>query len=102
MYTDLAQEIDQAFSNVDLTLRDAGGKGWSQVYRVNIYTVDIMTEEGMTSMIRNLREWLPDHQPILTCVGVKELALEGMRIEIEVVAHDPEGADAVLSGKARE
>jgi enamine deaminase RidA (YjgF/YER057c/UK114 family) len=31
---------------------------------------------------------MPDHKPVLTCVGVKELALEGMRIEIEAFAHD--------------
>jgi enamine deaminase RidA (YjgF/YER057c/UK114 family) len=29
--TDVSKQIDQAFENVDLTLKDAGGKGWSQV-----------------------------------------------------------------------
>ena len=35
---------------------------------------------------------MPDHQAILTVVWVKQLALEGMRVEVEVVAHDEEGA----------
>jgi len=79
-------EIDQAFANVDLALRAAGGKGWSQVYRVRIYTTDL-GEEGMGEMVRNLKTWMPDHQPILTGVGVAQLAFPGMRIEIEVCAH---------------
>lgn len=29
--TEINAQIDQAFKNVDLNLRDAGGKGWSQV-----------------------------------------------------------------------
>jgi len=36
-------EIQQAFANVDLCLRDAGGKGWSQVFRVNSYYVGSTT-----------------------------------------------------------
>jgi enamine deaminase RidA (YjgF/YER057c/UK114 family) len=35
---------------------------------------------------------MPDHKPIWTEVGVAKLAAEGMRVEIEVVAYDPEGA----------
>ncbi|KAH7364666.1 endoribonuclease L-psp family protein [Rhexocercosporidium sp. MPI-PUGE-AT-0058] len=88
---DLADEIDQAFANVDLALKDAGGKGWSQVYKINMYAVDLLSEEGTALVIGNLKKWLPDHQPLLTFVGVKELAF-GMRIEIEVVAHDEQTA----------
>lgn len=29
--SDLREEIAQAFANVDIALKDAGGKGWSQV-----------------------------------------------------------------------
>ena len=36
--------------------------------------------------MRNLRAWCPNHQPLLTVVGVKELALE-MKVEVEVAAH---------------
>ncbi|KAJ1323462.1 Endoribonuclease L-PSP [Microdochium nivale] len=81
-------QIDLAFSNVELALKDAGGKGWSQVYRVNSYHVPL-NGEAMTAMVRNLKKWMPDHQPIWTCIGVTRLGEDDMRVEIEVVAHDP-------------
>jgi enamine deaminase RidA (YjgF/YER057c/UK114 family) len=98
IHADLSDEIDQAFANVDLTLKHAGGKGWCQVFRVNLYLVDI-NEKAVVASVGNLRKWMPDHQPILTCIGVKQLGLEGMRIEIEAVAHDEEGA-RVAAAKA--
>ncbi|TPX16149.1 uncharacterized protein E0L32_004144 [Thyridium curvatum] len=83
---DLMEEIDQAFANVDYNLRHAGGKGWSQVFRVNIYYTD-GSPEALGRMAENMKKWMPNHRPILTGVGVKELALEGMRVEIEVSAY---------------
>ncbi|KAL4788966.1 Endoribonuclease L-PSP/chorismate mutase-like protein [Aspergillus venezuelensis] len=88
---DVSQEISQAFSNVDLALRTAGGKGWSQVYRIRIYTTLEMDPETMGIIVQNLQKWAPDHKPVLTGVGVNALALEGMRIEIEAFAHDARG-----------
>ncbi|KAL8991101.1 MAG: hypothetical protein Q9169_007949 [Polycauliona sp. 2 TL-2023] len=86
MKTDLCDEIDQAFENVDHCLKDAGGEGWSQVFRVNSYHTD-MSDEALGCLVKNLRKWMPDHQPLLTCVGVAKLAAPGMRIEIEVSAY---------------
>jgi enamine deaminase RidA (YjgF/YER057c/UK114 family) len=42
--TGIDAQIQQAFANVDLCIRDAGGKGWSQVYRVNSYHVPVNDE----------------------------------------------------------
>ena len=84
---DLNEEIDQAFKNVDLCLRDAGGKGWSQVFRVMTYLLDIPASHDR--IVENYRKWMPDHCPIWTELGVKELGAPDMRIEIEVVAYDP-------------
>ena len=81
-------QIDQAFENVDHNLRNAGGKGWSQVFRVNSYHVPI-NNEALAAMTRNFKKWMPDHKPIWTCVGVTRLGEDNMRVEIEVVAHDP-------------
>ncbi|KAJ5748415.1 uncharacterized protein N7511_010111 [Penicillium nucicola] len=89
-------QIDLAFSNVEHNLKDAGGKGWSQVYRVNSYHVPI-NNEALAAMVRNFKKWMPDHQPIWTCVGVTRLGEDDMRVEIEVVAHDPEGAKSAGS-----
>ncbi len=98
MKKELYDEIDQAFENVDRNLKDAGGKGWSQVFRVNSYHTD-MSDEALHYTVKNLKKWMPDHQPLFTCVGVTKLGIEGMRIEIEVSAYDEEGAE--VSRKAR-
>lgn len=114
----LADEIDQAFANVDLALRTAGGKGWSQVYRVRLYALnEAMGPEGLGRMVENIDKWYSAPysssagagkggqedgtgkkeegdesrtRPILTGVGVSKLGLPGMRIEIEVAAYAPE------------
>ncbi|KAH7028992.1 Endoribonuclease L-PSP/chorismate mutase-like protein [Microdochium trichocladiopsis] len=87
----LDEEIDQAFSNVDLALRSAGGKGWSQVYRIRLYALEPegFTEEGLHRMVQNMDKWC-GKRPILTGVGVSKLGQPGMRFEIEVAAYAPE------------
>lgn len=89
IHREINAQIDQAFANVDLTLKDAGGKGWSQVFRVNSYHIPL-NDEALEAMVRNFKKWMPDHQPIWTCVGVTRLGMDDMRVEIEVVAHDAE------------
>ncbi|KEF54659.1 uncharacterized protein A1O9_09101 [Exophiala aquamarina CBS 119918] len=98
MSSDINEQIDQAFANVDLTLRTAGGQGWSQVFRINSYHLPL-TDEAMGAMVRNFRKWMPDHQPLWTTIGVSRLGHDSMRVEIEVVAHDPEGAKKAEGGK---
>jgi enamine deaminase RidA (YjgF/YER057c/UK114 family) len=97
IHTEINAQIDQAFANVDLNLKHAGGKGWPQVFRVNSYHVPL-NDEALGAMVRNFKTWMPDHQPIWTVVGVSRLGEDDMRVEIEVVAHDPEGPE---STKAR-
>ena len=87
MSADVKTQIDQTFANVDLNLKDAGGKGWEQVYRVNSYHCP-MNEEVLDAMVANFRRWMPNHKPIWTAVGVARLALDDMKVEIEVVALD--------------
>lgn len=82
----LEREIDQAFQNVDFVLKDAGGKGWSQVYRVVTYSTDIDSQHEF--IVKNLKKWMPQHGPAWTEVGVKQLGLPSMHFEIEVEAHD--------------
>lgn len=90
----LLSELDQAFENVDLALRNAGGKGWEQVYKVRMYILESVmdNEEFLGRAIENLKRWVPGHQPLLTAVGVAKLGAgssSGMRVEIEVEAWDP-------------
>ncbi|KAI1392943.1 YjgF-like protein [Hypoxylon trugodes] len=86
----LDEEIDQAFENVQENLKHAGGKGWTQVYRVVTYSTDIKATHQR--IVENFRKWMPDHQPVWTEIGVKELGLPIMHFEIEVEAYDPQGA----------
>jgi enamine deaminase RidA (YjgF/YER057c/UK114 family) len=84
--SDLNAEIDQAFANVGLALKTAGGKGWSQVYSIRSYHLPL-DEAATSAMVRNLKQWCgPDHRPIWTQVGVASLGLETMKVEIEVEA----------------
>lgn len=84
----LDAQIKQAFANVELCLKDAGGKGWSQVFRVVSYHPSLKTE-AVEIMIREFKTWMPDHNPIWTCIGVESLAESEMMVEIQVSAHDP-------------
>lgn len=88
----LTRQVEQAFANVDAVLKDAGSKGgWSDVYLARIYLVDRKDEGLVSGMVAALRKWCPEHRPLLTAFEVKGLALEGMRIEVEVEAWDEEG-----------
>ncbi|KAK6902563.1 endoribonuclease L-PSP [Kwoniella mangroviensis CBS 10435] len=91
IYKEINAQIDQAFINVDIALKDAGGKGWEQVYQIDSYHVPI-NNEALEAMVRNMRKWCPNHKPLFTCVGVPRLGEDDMRVEIKVSAHDPEGA----------
>jgi enamine deaminase RidA (YjgF/YER057c/UK114 family) len=95
---DLLEEIDQAFANVDYNLKHAGGKGWSQVYRVVTYSTNIAPQHER--ILENLRKWMPDHCPVWTELGVKELGLDTMNFEIDVEAYDEEGAAEARKAKA--
>ncbi|KAK7056375.1 NRAMP-like transporter smf-3 [Paramarasmius palmivorus] len=82
---DINAQIDQAFANVDLAIKTAGGKGWSQVFKVRSYHIPL-DDMALAGMVRNLQKWCPNHQPIWTCVGVSRLGEEEMKVEIEVEA----------------
>jgi enamine deaminase RidA (YjgF/YER057c/UK114 family) len=86
--TNIREQIAQAFTNVDIALKDAGGKGWEQVFRVNSYHLPL-NDEALGIMGEMFQKWMPNHKPIWTAVGVSRLGLDDMRVEIEVSAYDP-------------
>ncbi|RYP52924.1 hypothetical protein DL768_002020 [Monosporascus sp. mg162] len=98
--SDIDAEVDQAFENVETNLRHAGGKGWSQVYRVVTYSTDLKATHDR--IVANYRRWMPDHQPAWTEVGVARLGLDTMHVEVEVEALDPEGAAAAKAAAEAE
>ena len=83
---DWGRQIDQTFANIEHALQQSGGKGWEQVYKVRCYTAPL-DMDAAEHLVRNLRKYCPNHQPLLTVVGVEELAFENMRIEMEAAAH---------------
>jgi enamine deaminase RidA (YjgF/YER057c/UK114 family) len=60
----LDSEIAQAFSNVELALKAAGGQGWKQVYSVRSYHIPV-DEEATAAIVKNLEERCGlDHRPL--------------------------------------
>lgn len=88
IHEDIDDQIDQAFANVDHILKEAGGKGWDQVFRVNSYHIPL-DDRALKAMTRNFDKWMHKHKPLWTCVGVVKLGGgDVMRVEIEVQAYD--------------
>ena len=85
---DLPTQISQAFKNVELDLKNAGAKGWSEVYKIVSYHVPL-NNEAVELFVENMRKYCPDHQPCWTAVGVQQLGGDDMRVEIDVKAYSP-------------
>lgn len=88
----LEEQIDRAFANTNFALEHAGGKGWSQVYKIVTYATDL--QAAHERIVFNIRKWAPNHKPIWTELGVKELGLPTMNFEIDVEAYDPTSSKA--------
>ncbi|KAK7976635.1 hypothetical protein PG989_015098 [Apiospora arundinis] len=82
---DISVEVDRAFANVELALKAAGGQGWSQVYKVNMFYIEL-NDEMMAAWRSTVEKWCPGHRPLLTATGAASLAVPGMHVEIEVAA----------------
>ena len=79
------EEIAQAFHNVERTLATAGA-GWEHVVHVNSYHVGGFPPIVNETMTKLYRQYMPNHAPIWTQLGVESLGLPEMRIEIRVTA----------------
>ena len=95
----VGEQIDNAFKNVERNLKHAGGKGWSQVYKVITYSTNIPEQHEFIQA--NLKRWMPSHAAIWTELGINHLGAPAMKFEIDVEAYDPEGAAAAAAEKAR-
>lgn len=84
----LVEEIEQAFRNVERTLKTAGA-GWEHVIHVNSYHVGGFPPEVNETMTRLYRHHMPNQAPIWTQTGVEALGLPTMRVEIRVTAIIP-------------
>ena len=84
----LVDEITQTFINVERTLATAGA-GWEHVVHVNSYHVGGFPPEVNETMSKLFRQYMPNHAPIWTELGVESLGLPAMRVEIRVTAVIP-------------
>lgn len=81
----IIDEIVAAFRNLGPVLEEAGAK-WSDVVHVNTYHVGGFPPIINETIVRLFRQYMPDHAPVWTQVGVEALGLPAMRFEIRVTA----------------
>ena len=84
---DLAEQTRAAMRNLRVAM-DAAGVGWDDIVRRTIYTLHPTEYDTITAAIDEVTGGA--EHPAQTIVGVTELALPGLLIEIECTAVVPE------------
>lgn len=86
---DIREEIKQAFENIKKVLASVDSS-WDHVIHVNSYHVGLAghQDEMNETMGILFKEYMPNHKPIWTNVGVTALGHPKMRVEIRVTAID--------------
>ncbi len=79
---DTREQTRQVLTNMQMVL-DSAGATFADILAVTIYLTDIADRPRINSV---RAEFFGDAKPASTLVGVSELALEGMKVEIEAVA----------------
>jgi enamine deaminase RidA (YjgF/YER057c/UK114 family) len=77
-------QIRNSFSNIANVLNEAGAT-WEQVIDITSYHVEL-DESVLGTMVEQLKERCPNHQPLWTVIGVAKLALPPMKVEISANA----------------
>ena len=86
--TDPQTEVELTLENIEKVLKAAGLRGWEDVYYVRSFHIDINTTLPLLG--EGLKKRMPNHIPAATAVGVTQLAIPTMNLEVEVEAkrHD--------------
>ena len=84
---DAAGQAEQAMKNIDMLLREAGGK-LEHICKVTIYLVDPRYREAV---YRVIGRWLKGVYPVSTGVVVSALARPEWLVEVDVTAVIPDG-----------
>jgi enamine deaminase RidA (YjgF/YER057c/UK114 family) len=80
---DVETQIRQTFDRIGLVLK-AGGATFRDVVMVRAYFVHLSRDLPVYRKVR--MDYLSEPYPAATAVGVAELAIEGLEVEIEAVA----------------
>ena len=78
---DVAAQARQVFRNMKLVL-DAAGAGFADILKVTVYLLDV-NDRAKINPVR--QEFFGTARPASTLIGVRELAIPGMKVEIEAV-----------------
>lgn len=78
---DVVAQARQVFANLRRVLQ-AAKADFSDVLKVTVYLIDV-ADRGKINPVR--QEHFGDSRPASTLIGIKELAIPGMKIEIEAV-----------------
>jgi 2-iminobutanoate/2-iminopropanoate deaminase len=78
---DVAAQARQVFRNMKLVL-DAAGASFADILKVTVYLLDV-DDRSKINPVR--KEFFGDARPASTLIGVNELAVPGMKVEIEAV-----------------
>lgn len=81
----IEEEIIAAFGNIERVLAAAGAT-WAHVIHVNTYHVGGFPAVVNEAIVNLYRQYMPNHAPVWTQVGVEALGLPAMRFEIRVTA----------------
>ena len=79
---DVVAQTRQIFANMAKVLA-AAGAGFEDVVRVTVYLTDI-ADRGKINPVR--QEFFGATRPASTLIGVSELVVPGMKVEIEAIA----------------
>ncbi len=83
---DVAQQARQVLENMKKVM-DHVGADFSDVLKVTVYLTDIDDRHAINPV---RQEYFGDARPASTLIGVNQLALDGMKVEIEAVLGLPD------------
>ena len=78
---DVAAQARQVFVNMKMVL-DAAGATFADVLKVTVYLLDVNDRKKINPV---RQEFFGAARPASTLIGVRELAIPGMKVEIEAV-----------------
>ena len=78
---DVAEQTRQVFRNMKLVL-DAAGASFADILKVTVYLLDV-NDRGKINPVR--KEFFGAARPASTLIGISQLAIPGMKVEIEAV-----------------
>lgn len=94
---DIEDQVAQAFENINNLIirtleyaghpaRHNGKSGWGHVVKLHAYFVGLSTirNQARETMVRAIKQWCPDHQPLFTMIGIESLPFPEHRVELEV------------------